>query len=66
MIMKGKEFKLRKKIMPDKTLEELKQTEGGMLAAGLRAQNRKLKLIFFMPHGFFLITWFGRAGRILF
>ena len=32
--------------MPDKTLEELKQTEGGMLAAGLRAQNRKLKLIF--------------------
>ena len=44
MTMKGKEFKLRKKIMPDKTLEELKQTEGGMLAADLRAQNRKLKL----------------------
>lgn len=33
--------------MPDKTLEELEQTEGGRLAAGLRAQNKKLKLILF-------------------
>ena len=32
--------------MPDQTLEELEQTDGGRMAARLRVQNRKRKLIF--------------------